>query len=217
MYQIYGIKSCLAVYALLCAVTTALWLLCLPALPHGVAEYYKIASSTVTCWGIVIAVLGQTSLFPLLCRYAPTKYFFPDIDGCWTAELRSNWPEIAKRSGLPPQNTNPTSAEIDVISRLFFVAISLHSDTGYSRSKTLSVSMRRNPEDRQLSLNYVYENNTVNPLESDSDRHLGAASLNLITREADGKKFEGVYWTNRNWNKALNTAGSITLKRKSNP
>jgi len=83
----------------------------------------------------------------------------------------------------------------------------------YSNSKTISVRVTRDHEDSAVRLYYLYENTTLKPLDSDSDRHYGAACLDLKEMDSGQAYLEGVYWTNRNWHKALNTAGKITLKR----
>jgi hypothetical protein len=176
-------------------------------------EIWGDISKVVGFWGAFLGLVGQTGIFPVLCRYRPLKHFFPDIDGIWLAELHSNWPMIAKKAGLPDQNTAPTAAEIQIIARLFFVKINLFSVSQYSNSETKAVAIKKDGEDGKIRLYYVYDNTTKMPEDTDSSRHYGAAYLDLIRDSAGAIKLEGLYWTNRNWHKALNTAGTITLRR----
>jgi SMODS-associating 2TM, beta-strand rich effector domain len=140
--------------------------------------------------------------------------WFPDIDGEWHAELESNWELIAQRAGLdtPRPTEEPTRARITIISRLFLIKINL--TTEYSCSSTSSVSVTRNEEDGSFQLAYLYRNRTLKPLETDSSTHNGAGWLQVI-QEPNGEVWmQGSYWTDRNWHKAMNTAGRITLRRQ---
>lgn len=208
MYQIYGIKSCLVAFAWVCLGLAFLLHIWHPA--STPVEFFRLISSAVTITAAFVSILGQTPLFPILCR--KVLKCFPNIDGEWIAELNSNWPKIAEKSNIPAQSTAPVMAKIKIISRLFFVRIKLASDTGYSKSNTLTVKIRKDKEDGQIELCYIYDNVTNNPESTDSSRHFGAACLDLH-QVGKAVYFEGVYWTNRNWQNALNTAGTIVLRR----
>jgi len=59
-------------------------------------------------------------------------------------------------------------------------------------------------------IHYVYDAFVGLPDQSDVDRFYGAARLILV--DDDGLIFlEGTYWTDRNWQKGFNTAGSLKL------
>lgn len=208
MYQIFGIKTCLLAFAWMCFALAILLYFCHPA--STLVEFFRLISSAVTISAAIVYALGQTFLFPILCR----KIFkcFPDIEGNWASELSSNWPKVAEKSGIPVKSTAPITAQIKIISRLFFVKIQLASDSGYSKSHTLSVKIWKDKEDGRIELCYIYDNITNSPETTDSSRHFGAACLEM---HCTGKSvyFDGVYWTNRNWQNALNTAGTIILKR----
>ena len=89
----------------------------------------------------------------------------------------------------------------------------LVSATRYSESETLSVRLRRDPETGSDQIVYIYKNSTRNPQPTDEQFHMGAGCIDIV-RGKGGLELHGVYWTNRNWARALNTAGTITLKRK---
>lgn len=163
---------------------------------------------------LIFIVLGQTQLFPLLCRIPGVNKIFPDLEGTWIATLHSNWSEIAKRLD-PPANPNaaPKVGKVRIEQRLFTMKMILDMDDNYTNSHTIFVRPRRCPASGRLQLHYIYEAKTNVPVETDSSSHHGAASLNII-EDAGRTWMEGVYWTDRNWTKGLNTAGHITLERK---
>jgi SMODS-associating 2TM, beta-strand rich effector domain len=179
------------------------------------AQVLKVASATVGDVALGFYLLDQTALFPLLCKLPVVRSWFPDIEDDWYAELQSNWPIILERLGthesLPTEE--PLRARVTFISRLFYIRINLISEYNYSRSSTKIVNVERDPEDGLITLTYVFRNTVLKPLESDGAFHNGAAILQ-VTRAPSGELFmEGTYWTDRNWQVAMNTAGSITLRR----
>lgn len=158
-------------------------------------------------------ILGQTPLFPWICRIPGVNKIFPDLEGIWIATLYSNWPEIAKRLD-PPANPNvaPKVGKIRIEQRLFTMKMILDMDDNYTKSHTIFVRPRRCPTSGRLQLHYIYEAQTNVPVETDSASHHGAGSVD-IKQDAGKTWMDGVYWTDRNWTKGLNTAGRITLER----
>src|SRR4051812_13301928 len=74
------------------------------------------------------------------------------------------------------------------------------------------VAVQRDWQHGTIELNYIYENLTSNPKISDCSHHNGAARVQAP--DEDGKvSMEGVYFTDRNWNQGLNTAGYISFER----
>src|SRR5262249_51655858 len=97
------------------------------------------------------------------------------------------------------------------------VKLTLTTEGDYSSSSTSSVSITRSEEDGSIQLGYLYRNTTLKPLETDSATHNGAAWLQ-VKQDSEGQTWmQGTYWTDRNWHKAMNTAGRITLKRPKPP
>ncbi len=214
MYQIFGISKCLGPFALLTGVISLVWWwLHVPTSPSG---YWSIISGSVTIASILVFIVGQTGLFPIVCRWPLVRNFFPDLDGEWIGLIDSNWAQIQARNDQNAlvQPTTPVAAKITIIARLFFIRINLESLNKYSSSKTVVVKISKDDEDKTISLKYVYENTTLMPQATDSARHQGAACLDLKKDDTGVDILEGVYWTNRNWHNALNTAGKITLRRK---
>lgn len=213
MYQVFGIAKYLHYFGLIAA-ALACFLVAFTDAPATGA--FRIASLVVAVLIAVTLAAGQTSVFPWLCRKTALRHVFPDIDGDWNVELESNWPEIAAREGIETPGEAPAdeylSGTITIRARLFAVHMKLEMDTGYSASKTLFVRVEKDAAGT-FNLHYVYENQTLKPVETDSDSHFGAASLELKTHTG-APILKGRYWTNRNWEKARNTAGLVTLRRR---
>ena len=215
MYQILGISRALSLFGLLCAAVIALWAtIAPPADPGSLVDWWKLASGAVSLSALAVSLVGQSLLFPLLCRLPLVRNWFPPIDGEWKALLESNWPAILQRAqpGSSPVQLAPVAAKVTIITRLFYIRINLTSDDRYSMSKTIFVRATRDAEDGSIILHYVYQNSTKVPQATDSDCHDGAANV-AVERHGDEIWLEGVYWTNRNWHLGLNTAGKITLRR----
>lgn len=215
MYQILGIRRALTLFGLLCAAGITFWaVLAPPTDSSSPAEWWKIASGTVSGCGIAVALVGQSPLFTVLCRFPLIRTWFPPIDGEWKVVLESNWPAIQQRT-IPSISTvslTPVPATARIISRLFYIRINLTSDNRYSTSKTMFVRATRDPEDGSVTLHYLYKNTTRVPEATDSDSHDGAANL-CVEWQGSDIWLEGVYWTNRNWHLGFNTAGRISLRR----
>jgi len=215
MYQVIGIKRALAYFGTLCAVIFAAWAVAAPPENTGnIWEWWKIASGAVAGGALLVTLVGQTDLFPSLCRLPWVRNWLPPIDGTWSATLESNWPMIQQRLNptVPLPQLAPVKATITIRARLFFVRVNLSSDDRYSNSKTIFVRATRDEEDGSTQLHYIYHNSTNNPTATDSSAHEGAACLSVEPIGND-VRLEGVYWTNRNWHKGLNTAGTISLHR----
>ncbi len=215
MYQIFGLRTVLTAYAILCGGITALYWMAFGS-PAHIDSLWHIFSIVVSVVGGLTWLVGQTKAFPLVCRWPLISIVMPDIDGTWTGVLHSNWPRVQQRA---PLNANtetvallPVKITVQITARFLFVHLRLSSENEYSRSKTIMVRPVKDPQDGRVGLHYIYENDTASPKTTDCDRHFGAARLDL--HGAPGNQtLSGLYWTNRNWSAALNTAGTITLLR----
>jgi len=214
MYEIFGLKRLLQVFACLCGlVTVAFWWGFDPA--GSMIGYVRYIFSAVTAGMFLIWIVGETALFPRLCRLPLLNHLLPDLDGHWEGTLQSNWTRVQQRSvDLAPQpDLLNIPVEVTITARLFFVHIELVSARDYTRSRTLAVRPSKDPETGRLRLSYVFESTSKTPQPGDSAVHHGAAYLELFDVTGDSR-LEGIYWTNRNWSQGLNTAGTITLHRK---
>ena len=211
MYQVIGLQKILIAIGVLATLVFAAWIFLVP--PAGTLQMLGIAYRSALTVAVAVLFIGQTPLFPKLCRLPLINALVPDLDGEWRAELTSNWPEIAKAYDLPQPKTALTNAKIIINVRLLWVRIELISDSKYSESDTVAVRILKNQEHGDVSLHYVYKNETPIAESTDSSAHLGAASLKLKGHSGEEKYLDGHYWTNRNWEKGLNTAGRITMHR----
>jgi len=215
MYQIIGVRRSLSLFALGCALAFSLWArLSPPSDPSNLWAWWKIASAAAANFALLVTVVGQTAFFPLICRLPLVRDWFPAVEGTWVAELESNWPEIQRRAEptAKPVKIAPVKATVKFRARLFSIRMNLESNDRYSTSKTIFVRASRDEEDGSVQFHYIYRNTTLKPKPTDSSGHSGAGCLTLHGKAGE-LWMEGVYWTDRNWHRGLNTAGKITLQR----
>lgn len=226
MYTILGPGSFLRGTAYLSAVAAvAIFLLhhfLFGTMPSNAAGLLGAILSSAGSGAAVVAALisiGETAIFPWLCRWTWLGRVFPHIEGEWTGAINSNIALIAERDvGLQGKvKTDLIQAKIVIKARLLSIHLGLrsrplNSDAPYHVSETLIVGVARNKADHLLTMTYVFQGTTRNPLETDTDGLLGAARLEL-SREGDQQVLDGVYWSNRNWKQARNTAGTVRFVR----
>jgi len=152
-------------------------------------------------------------------------WWFPWLDGEWRAEIRSNWPKVermykaAKREDpkfdalaapLTKADELVTMASVTIESSLFDISIEITPDGTNKVSRTRFVRARWAKPDRP-ELSYVYEqldNAALAP--TDTRQHHGAGVVEFIEKTGE---LSGHYWTNRKAEAALNTAGTIVMRR----
>lgn len=185
-------------------------------------------------WGLKGAVLGAPTLIIFLLTIRPIfrwvhgasfarVWLFPLLDGEWEGEVHSNWPRIeammiaarddgprfnAMSDELPQQPPIPISAKI--VSGLFDYRIVLRmSDTRWSYTVFVKPVWCKPDLPR---LYYVYrQQEDGQVVVTDRQQHTGAAYLDF---HADAETLAGAYWTERQSELGLNTAGRIRLRRK---
>ncbi|WP_057429070.1 hypothetical protein [Pseudomonas syringae group genomosp. 3] len=216
MYQVLGIQKCMLYFALLCLlVFGALSFWRLGEVFSELAYFWRVASTSVTVALVFVLSLGQTPAFSWICMAPLIRKFFPPIDGDWQVTIRSNWNQVGQLVGLPVVETLfSKQGRVTITSRLFSVRMKFESDDKYSKSSSTVVGVRRDPEHGTIELNYSYHNVTRNPEVTDSGSHYGSARVEIHDNR-EGLTLDGEYWTNRNWNKGLNTAGLISFERMS--
>lgn len=212
MYQSIGVAKLFTLFALIAGVVAATKVAFWPP-ATWFAWWSPVSLGMAVSSGLIVGV-GQSFLFPWICRLPFVRDMAPDISGDWRATLNSNWPIIGGMAGLNPSTGAPVTADIKVVARLLRVKITFRSDTKYSKSKSVSVSVQRDEDNGDVRIYYTYENTTENPLNSDCSHHFGSAYVDVL---GGGKQMtlEGLYWTNRNWSAGLNTAGTIAWARRS--
>jgi hypothetical protein len=223
MYQLIGgTKALLGGYATLAAFIAVAFALraphAAPAAWYEAADWYDAAARGASIAAFLLWLFGQTALFPIICRVWPIGLVIPDIDGPWSGKTSSNWPRIQTRGSVDPNTSmelplQDVPVEVRIKARLLNVIVTLVSENRYSESETLCVRMRRDHETGSDQIVYVYKNRTRNPKPTDEQFHMGGGCLDIV-RHRRTIELLGVYWTNRNWQRGINTAGTITLKKK---
>ena len=125
----------------------------------------------------------------------------PNLNGHWVAEITSNFAENARRIG-----------DVVITADMFSITMELRSDDNYQQSKVTYSQLYKDPRTNAFYLTYLFEGFVPNPAPTDDKEFNGAAKL-LISVEADEIEMAGTYWTDRAWQRKLNTAGTIKLKR----
>ncbi|WP_049827838.1 hypothetical protein [Pseudomonas sp. URIL14HWK12:I6] len=215
MYQVIGIKNtALAFLVVTLAIFAALNHNNLLALIGDPMALLRALSSASSMAGFAFLIVGETFIFPFLCKFPIVRTFFPPIEGTWKVSLQSNWGAIERlRGNQSVEDKLIKQGKIKIFSRFFRVRMQFEADDRYSKSSTVCVSVQRDWQHGTVELNYIYENLTNNPKISDCSQHNGAARVQ-VRDEDNVVTMEGVYFTDRNWNQGLNTAGYISFERE---
>ncbi|UXT61158.1 hypothetical protein FY134_26010 (plasmid) [Agrobacterium fabrum] len=191
--------------------------------PHGLLEW---ASKITLLISVTLVLLGIRPVFRALHWVSFAKYWwFPWLDGEWRAEIRSNWPKVermysaAKREipkfdslagPLTSDDELVTTASVTIETGLFDISIEITPHGTDKTSRTRFVRPRWSKPDRP-ELSYVYEQTDPTHLvPTDTRQHFGAGIVEYIAKTDE---LTGHYWTNRNAEAALNTAGTIIMRR----
>ena len=211
----YYLRKLLWVNAILAvALATGIWSF-LPSM-----STFRAASIAVIVVSMLLFALGETQLFPRLCRMPVVWRMFPNIDGDYNVEISSNWAQIRARSEDHSSNVTGNGnvslfkkvGTARISCRLTCIDMRMEMDDEHMTSETISCSLQSAPGKRNKNLYYVYESRISVPNGTDSDRHLGAGRL-TIPEERRPTILRGNYWTDRNWHKGSNTAGQVVLRR----
>lgn len=224
MYQLIGISKVLKAYAL----TTAFLAVALATNLWGYFPFLEqlhlneISAAVVIVTGIA-GILGETPLFPVLCRWVPFFWhLFPCIEGEYTVEIASNWALISRRNNPDSDLSDTTSNNEETLfkkagkatikARLLSIHIKLEMDDEYSTSHTVACSVLPSANGAEPTLYYIYRNVSPVPKLTDSESHFGAARIS-VPRSRYPSTLKGTYWTDRNWHQGLNTAGQVRFQR----
>ncbi|WP_456152451.1 Cap15 family cyclic dinucleotide receptor domain-containing protein [Metapseudomonas otitidis] len=123
-------------------------------------------------------------------------------------DLRGDWKSSVKYTGDDGQIK---SKELSFVIKMsvFDFSMTMNSEDGYSSSHVVSSKLLRDELLGGFVLYYVFESEVSNPVSKDVGSFQGAAKL----RVNSSGPLKGVYWTNRNWQNRLQTAGHVELTR----
>jgi hypothetical protein len=135
------------------------------------------------------------------------KSICPNLNGIWSGYIESNFTdENGKRT--------KKVVELEIKADFFGFTISLRSKDGYQSSKVIQSAIQKDHRTNTFLVSYIFEANVPVPEESDDRLFDGAAKIE-VKFEKEDIRLEGTYWTNRAWQRKLNTAGIIKLSRYS--
>jgi hypothetical protein len=129
----------------------------------------------------------------------------PDLNGSWTGKTISTYKD---------EQGNPYEKEVNMVIKATFFGfdIRLLSVDKYQRSTVIQSEISKDLRDGAFYLSYIFESVVDQPKETDDSKFDGAARLHV--RLEDGEvKLVGKYWTNRGWQRNMQTAGTISLRK----
>jgi len=184
---------------------------------QSVDEFFLLFAKSGIIVAVVTALMSNSSMFSLVSKFTPLRWLVPHIHGKWAGQVTTNYFDKAKKMGLEakPDGAPPTSqiaVTVEILVNLFTVTIRLESTSGYLTSETKACQLRKAGEGG-FELAYVTVNTVVHPEETDEQSFSGAGLIRFQSKSPEALR--GTQWTNRNWQKCLNTAGTITLDRAS--
>lgn len=177
---------------------------------HDFGDSFKLITPITLIFAGVIFVIGKWGWlclwkFPFVGEILH-KSVCPNLNGKWLGKVHSSYTD---------ENGNKvvTEVELTIKADLFGFSLVLRSLDGYQESKVIQSELYRDPRTGTFYLSYIFEASVPIPEETDDKVFDGAAKLEIIVNEKN-TVLKGIYWTNRAWQRGMNTAGLITMKQK---
>lgn len=188
-------------------------------------------SWTILAVQAVIAAIFLTPLWRLVWRWTPLgRWFYPDLNGEWDVEVRTNWPRIdatlraangetgpvdvrlADEDTLPPlQSMTLRATIVQSWARMRIDVRNPSGDSPIKASKTVAVEPFRGEEGRH-GLIYVFEQESANTSVADDRIFYGAARI--VVDQSGPDILCGSMWTDRMWRRGMNTAAEVRFVRR---
>lgn len=157
-----------------------------------------ISISLVAIAGTAIGLWKKSWTIP--CKLVLGNWWYPDLNGEWSGMLTSSYGEGDERTEV--------NIEVTIDQRWSHISVTSKNSNDYSKSIALHVIPEKRDGETVLWTHYK---GTVNlPEPTDAAIFFGSTRM-VYDRKSDS--IEGLHWTNRAWQKGLNTAGSFSLKR----
>lgn len=197
---------------------------------HALQSEIRVGLVPTIAWLAVNGIL-LTPAWRIVWRRIPyLQAWFPDLNGDWDVELCSNWPRqqqlidaASARGGtdvlgLPESQLapiEPLKMHAEIRQGWWKFEIRFTNPTGDSpidRSDTFIVEPFAGDGQAPPGISYFFEqrNDTANL--ADDTKFYGAARLEF---NGNKQQLQGCFWTNRQWRRAINTAGSLIMTRRS--
>jgi len=172
----------------------------------GLFKLFGTLWTTVTVFTIITVLVGKFLWSPL----ASTRWFsdavFADVSGDWEGLL-----QVAEAGQAAGTRAPGDRVDVHIDQDFFELEITFTSRTRHSDSRTIAVWPERDPATRKQRLWYVYEARVQGPLPGDPAVYQGAGFID-VRKTRGGDTLDGVYWTNRNWQRNAQSAGSLRLR-----
>ncbi len=165
-----------------------------------VKAYATTLYSTVTIFTVVTVLAGKFLWSPLASMPWFAGRVFHDISGHWVGTLQGG-------AGSAPQ-----AVEVEVEQDFFALEIRLDAASRSTDARTIAVWPERDQRARAQRVWYVYESKLRQPAPTEVPVHQGAGVLEVRAGRG-GTGLDGLYWTNRNWQRNGNPAGTMKLAR----
>jgi len=179
---------------------------------ENLTEAFKFITPVTFVFILLIYITGKWlwRIFWMVPRlnHILNRVVCPDLNGKWvgTVSWKSDDPELEMES---------KSIAMSVKADMFGFSISVSSEDGYSGSTVLHSEITKHPQTGQFSISYLFQGVVPNPESTDDTLYDGAAKLAIIFNDSGTMTLSGHYWTNRAWQRGLNTAGLTRLSRES--
>lgn len=183
---------------------------------------------------LIVSVIGGAFLLkplwrlfwrlPIIGRFLSNK-IFPDLNGEWDIEIKSNWPivdamrqaaENSERPRVNPIKGRPDLATVrlrGVISQGWLGAsleVRPLEATPLRVSRTLSIDFLPATGEDPKRVAWVFRQQNREVASTDESNFLGSALLEVESAD----RLVGTYWNNRSWRSGLNVAGEIEMRRR---
>jgi hypothetical protein len=189
-------------------------------------------SLTVAAVQLIFTLMFVTQFWRIIWRWFPklNEWVYPDLNGDWDVELKSNFPRIdsllnsakgdappvdfriGDESALPPLGIYKMRARIrQSWARIEMELWNPQSVGPIKKSTTLLVEPFRGAAGKH-GLAYIFEQTNETDVVSDDSKFRGAC---WIERDRDNPNlFCGRMWNDRMWRRGMNTAAEIRFVRR---
>lgn len=190
---------------------------------------FKASNAPGYAWLALYLILWNP-VWRFIWRRVPIlKRWFPDLNGKWNVELQSNWPRQEQllnsasqgqpvidmrhvaETQLAPLTSLQLVAEISQTWWDFEICLTNpRADSPIERSDSFTVEAFPRKGMKHAGISYFYKQMNLTANVADDNEFYGAARLSY---DPDTDSLTGLFWTARMWQRAMNTAGTITLTR----
>lgn len=134
------------------------------------------------------------------------KYVCPNLNGSWKGEVESSFlAEDGKRK--------TKEVALNIKADLFGFNITLESLDKYQNSKVIQSELFKDKKTGTFYIFYIFESYVPIPKETDDRIFEGSAKLEISFNDKS-TCLKGTYWTNRAWQRGMNTAGFISAVKE---